>query len=330
MSVNFAVQSRSAVERRATTEVRFEPRTSAQWAAYFRANAAKQRLIAWERGAETAPAELAAIARSLQAWQLGETSDGRHLRAAATRYAERIGDPYYAVAVELFIREEQRHGELLGRYLDLAGPGRVGSDFGDRLFRAARYCLVNVEVWTTPVVMVETMALIYYNAVRRSTKSAVLRAICGQILADEVPHLQFQCERLASLLKTRSPFLLALTMLAHRGLFLAIVVLIWICHRKALRAGGYSRRDYWRAAWRKMDVSWRLMDPARYRWQQWGEGAGAAPSCRTNQALPSHSRGPAAGCAAGAERHGDRPPARAGRSVETATVDRRRRAAKGR
>jgi hypothetical protein len=38
-----------------------------------------------------------------------------------------------------------------------------------------------------------------------------------------------------------------------------------MCHRKALRAGGYSWRDYWRAAWRKMNVSWRLMDPARYR-----------------------------------------------------------------
>ena len=30
--------------------------------------------------------ELDAIACSLQAWQLGETSDGRHLRAAAARY----------------------------------------------------------------------------------------------------------------------------------------------------------------------------------------------------------------------------------------------------
>ena len=74
------------------------------------------------------PAELDAIARSLQAWQLGETSDGNHLRAVAARYAARVGDPDYPSAVELFIREEQRHGELLGRFLDRAGVGRVTAD----------------------------------------------------------------------------------------------------------------------------------------------------------------------------------------------------------
>src|SRR5262249_23436083 len=155
------------------------------WVAYFRANAERCRPIPWECGACVTPAELAAIARSLQAWQLGETSDGRHLRAAAARYAERGGDRDFPAAVEWFIREEQRHGELLGGFLDLAGAGRVRGNWGDRLFRAARYCLPNMEVWTTPVVMVETLALVYYNAIRRATRFAVLRAICTQILGDE-------------------------------------------------------------------------------------------------------------------------------------------------
>jgi hypothetical protein len=215
------------------------------------------------------PAELAAIARSLQAWQLGETSDGRHLRAAAVRYAARFGDPDYVAAVELFIREEQRHGDLLGRFLDLAGVGRVTADWGDRLFRAARYWLTDMEAWTTPVVMVETLALVYYNALRRATGSAALRAVCGQILADEVPHLRFQCERLANLFRGRPRWAFRLTMLAHRLCFLAIVSLVWVGHWQALRAGGYSWRRYWRAAWDRMSAGWRLMDPRRY--------AGACP-----------------------------------------------------
>src|SRR5438874_9115726 len=142
-------------------------RTTAEWLAYFRANAARLRPVPWRAGAEVTAAELSAIARSLQAWQLGETSDGRHLRRAAARYGARVGDPDYAAVVELFIREEQRHGELLGRFLDLAGVGRLQADWGDWLFRAVRYCLPNMETWTTPVVMVETLAMIYYNAVRR-------------------------------------------------------------------------------------------------------------------------------------------------------------------
>src|SRR4051812_34334471 len=86
------------------------PLTSAQWLAYFRANAARPRPIPWGQGAGVPPEELAPVARSLQAWQLGEPSDGRHLRAAAARHAEQTGDPDYLPAVELFIREEQRHG----------------------------------------------------------------------------------------------------------------------------------------------------------------------------------------------------------------------------
>lgn len=240
------------------------PLTSAQWLVYFRANLVQQRALPWERGAQVTPLELAAIARSLQAWQRGETSDGRHLRAAAARYAEQVGDPDYLTAIEFFIREEQRHGELLGRFLDLAGPGRVYADWGDRLFRAARYCLTNMEVWTTPVVMVETLALVYYNAIRRSTGSALLQAICAQILADEIPHLRFQCERLAILFRGRSRLGFALTMLLHRLGFLGVVALVWIGHRQALRAGGYGWRRYWRAAWDRMNACWRRMDPRRY------------------------------------------------------------------
>lgn len=238
--------------------------TTAEWLAYFRANAAKCRPIPWEQGVQVTSAQLAALARSLQAWQLGETSDGCHLRAAAARYADRVGDSDYPPVVDLFIREEQRHGDLLGRFLDLAGVGRVTADWGDRLFRAARYCLTDIEVWTIPVVMVETLALVYYNAVRHATQSVVLSAICSQILADEVPHIRFQCQRLALLFRHRHRCAFRLTLLGQRLCFLVVVVLVWLGHRHALRAGGYGWRRYWRAAWARMNAAWWLMDPRRY------------------------------------------------------------------
>jgi hypothetical protein len=242
------------------------PRSGAEWADYFRRNAVEPRPVPWERGAEVAADELAPIARSLQAWQLGETSDGRHLLAAMKRYAARIGDPDYVEAVAWFIREEQRHGESLGRWLDLAGVGRRARDWGDALFRAARYGLRSPEAWTTPVVMVETLATVYYDAIRRATGSAVLRAVCRRILADEGPHLRFQCERLAKLYRGRPRALFHLTMLAHRAAFLGVMLLVWAGHRRALRAGGYGWRRYWRKAWDRMAACWRLSDPRRYEW----------------------------------------------------------------
>ena len=284
MAVGFETKSyllyqvKKAETRTRTTETAAgnRPRTTAEWVAYFRANAAKDWPVLWDNGAEVTAEELHAIARSLQAWQLGETSEGRHLRAAAARYAERVGDADYPEAIDLFIREEQRHGEMLGRFLDLAGPGRVQADWGDYLFRAARYCVTDMETWTTPVIMVETLATVYYNAIRLATSSPILRTICTRILADEVPHVRFQCERLAELLRDRPRFAFRLTMGLQRLGFLAVVLLVWLGHRRALRAGGYGWRRYWRAAWDRMNASWRLMDPRRYLWDRGNGRAGCA------------------------------------------------------
>ncbi len=63
-------------------------RSTEEWLDYFQQNAARQRPIPWQtNGIGADPAELAQIRRSLQAWQLGETSDGAHLAASADRYA---------------------------------------------------------------------------------------------------------------------------------------------------------------------------------------------------------------------------------------------------
>ncbi|MFD3594235.1 ferritin-like domain-containing protein [Nocardia sp. NPDC058640] len=242
-------------------------RTTQEWLAYFQQNAVRHRPIPWQStDMGASPAEMAPIRRSLQAWQLGETSDGRHLAASAARYAATIGDPAYRDVIDLFIWEEQRHGALLGRILDDAGIPRRQADWGDTLFRRLRHSITDIEVWTTPVVMVETLAMIYYNAIRRATGSPVLRAVCAQILADEVPHVQLQCERLAVLLRNRSRTRFHLTMLAHRALFLVVMLLVWAGHHRALRAGGFTWPHYRRAAYAKMRRAWQRMDPQRYVW----------------------------------------------------------------
>src|SRR5688572_19871951 len=86
--------------------------TSAQWLEQFRRSAATRRPIPWKLGASVSEQELALLARSLQSWQRGESSDGEHLRAAAARYSELSGDRDFPAVAELFIREEQYHGEL--------------------------------------------------------------------------------------------------------------------------------------------------------------------------------------------------------------------------
>lgn len=250
--------------------ISFKPlrlRSSQQWHQHFVHNTTSRAPIPWERGAELAASENTALAASLQAWQLGETSDGRHLLAAARRYADEQRDPLFLDAVRRFIAEEQRHGSDLGRYLDLAGIPRVARNWGDSIFRAFRYSLTNMEIWVTVVLMVETLALIFYRAVRDASGCVLLKAICNQILRDEVHHIRFQIERLAILHRQRGRRWLTVTLWIHRVLFTGVVLAVWVGHHRALKAGGFDFRRFWRSAWLRMGFAWLRMDPARYPWQ---------------------------------------------------------------
>lgn len=246
---------------------RLQMNTSQEWVEHFQVSKATERKFPWEEGSQITPDELAQIVESLRAWQLGETSEGAHLMAAARLYAAKVRDPRFIDAIRLFIKEEQRHGENLGRFLDLAGVSRAKKDWGDSLFRAVRYSISSMEVWVTPVVMVETHALIYYNAIRLATRSPLLRDICAQILVDEVPHIRFQCQRIAILHRRRAAWLRRFTLMLHRPAFAAMTLTIWAAHRRALRAGGYTFAGYWHAAWQKMEHAWRMMPPEAYDWE---------------------------------------------------------------
>lgn len=99
-------------------------RDSLYWINYFSQNLKNQR-IDWNISPELTISEKNKILNSLQAWQLGETSEGTNLINAATKHAKKLDDPFYTEAIKLFIKEEQKHGNNLGRYIDLIGEQRI-------------------------------------------------------------------------------------------------------------------------------------------------------------------------------------------------------------
>ncbi|HEY4261445.1 MAG TPA: ferritin-like domain-containing protein [Schlesneria sp.] len=235
--------------------------SSREWIAHYQANATDQLPIPWEAGAQLTAAQADAIIESLRAWQLGETSEGTQMLAVARKYAHDARDPEFVKAVKLFIAEEQRHGELLGRFLDLHGTPRLRRNRGDSIFRKLRHLLPNMECWTTVVIGVETLALVYYRAIMEASESPVLRTICRQILKDEVHHLRFQYERLALIGASRSPITRLMISLLQRVLFAATTIAVWVDHHRALRAGRYPFRRFWKAAWQRMEFHWHQMRP---------------------------------------------------------------------
>ncbi|OOQ60716.1 ferritin-like domain-containing protein [Mucilaginibacter pedocola] len=219
--------------------------TSNYWIRHFRENARHQR-IDWHLYPKLSKEEMDIILPSLQAWQLGETSEGKHLIAASAKYAAKIGDPDYVEAVKLFIKEEQKHGNNLGRYIDGIGKTRIQKDWGDTLFRKVRYYNTNMEIWTLAVIVVESTAQIFYQALKDATGCRLLKQICTDILIDEAPHITFQTERLAIIYEGKAAWSKAWRNFAYKAFFFSTACVVWAGHRRLFIAGGNTFNSFTR------------------------------------------------------------------------------------
>ncbi len=213
------------------------------WKNHFESNLKLQR-VNWDVRPTITTGQKEQILYSLRAWQLGETSDGAHLLAAATRHAQQMNDLDYLDAVRLFIKEEQKHGSNLGKYIDLIGEERARKDWGDALFRKIRYFNTSMELWTITVIIVESAAQIFYQALHDATDCLLLRSICRDILLDEAHHIKFQNERLHRILNRQSFYRRAAGIGIFGVLFFGTIHAIWYGHRKAFQAGGVGKREF--------------------------------------------------------------------------------------
>jgi hypothetical protein len=249
-----------------TTETVRAPWSSKGWIAYYRTNAKNLMALPWKRGAELTTAEKEAIAASLQDFQLGESSEGRHLLERALVYSANH-DPDYLEALQLFIREEQRHARDLGTFLKLTDIPLLERTRLDSIFRWLRR-LAGLELSITVLVTAETVGKVYYQAIRRATGSLLLRRLCEQLLRDQAKHTRFHSERLAILRKDRAGWKVWLARTGHRLLFAGAGLAVWFKHRRALRAGGLGLVSFLRACRKERKVIFRQMDPRSYRFPQ--------------------------------------------------------------
>jgi len=220
-------------------------KTSKRWIEHFNANSLQQR-VDWTLQPIISQDEISKILSSLQAWQLGETSDGAHLLRAASLYANKIKDPDYIESVRLFIKEEQKHGNNLGRYLDALDKPRIKHNWGDSLFRKIRYCNTSMEIWTLAVITVESAAQIFYQSLKNATGCTLLKQICTDILIDEAYHIDFQTERMSIIFENKSSTAKLLSRYFYFIFFFCTSLVVWIAHKKLFLAGETSFKKYMR------------------------------------------------------------------------------------
>lgn len=217
---------------------------SAYWINYFKLNL-EQKRIDWTIKPSLNQSERSAILESLQAWQLGETSEGTNLINAATKHAKQLNDSDYVPAIRLFIQEEQKHGENLGKYLDLIGEERIKKDWGDSLFRKFRGLNRHMEFWTIAVITVESTAQLFYQCLKEATKCKLLKQICTDILIDEAAHITFQIERLALIYQQKNAFMRLVTYYFYTCFYYSTILVVWFAHRKLFIAGNLSFSKFW-------------------------------------------------------------------------------------
>ncbi|MFT3936855.1 MAG: ferritin-like domain-containing protein [Chitinophagaceae bacterium] len=226
--------------------------TSHDWIIYFRQNLQEKR-IDWTIEPNITAKERAAIVRSMQAWQLGETSDGANLLVASKKYADKIGDELYCEAVKFFIKEEQKHGNNLGRYLDLIQEKRLSKDWGDSLFRKIRHFNTSMQWWTLAVITVESAAQVYYQALKDATGCTLLKQICTDILIDEAYHIDFQMQRLSIIFCGKPVTQRIFAYQFYRLFYFSTSMVVWMGHRKLFKAGNVN---FWRYC-KKMNLKFR-------------------------------------------------------------------------
>ena len=220
------------------------------WENHFKENLTHQR-IDWTISPQLTNEEKESLVYSIKAWQLGETSEGKHLLAAATLYANKYNDPYYVEPIKLFIKEEQKHGANLGRYLDLLGEKRAMKDWGDTLFRKIRYFNKSMELWTITVIIVESAAQVFYDALGKATNCKLLKQICDDILVDEAHHIKFQNERMFVIFNHKRFYNKAISLLLYSFLFFGTIHAVWFAHRKAFMKGCVTKKEFMRRMYHK-------------------------------------------------------------------------------
>lgn len=219
---------------------RFE---SQKWFTHFSLRSMTALYVSPMWSAQLTHREKAIVTKSIQQFQLGEGSKGQRLLDRGRRYAREADDPFFAAALELFIKEEQQHSRYLAAFMASQGIPRVARHWVDTAFRRLRG-LAGLELSLTVLVTAEIIAIAYYRALRDATGSPTLKMICRRILEDEAAHLRFQASMLGRASARQTAGRQRATGKLHRHFMQGTIALVWVEHRRVFEAAGSDFRRF--------------------------------------------------------------------------------------
>ncbi|MBY0548589.1 MAG: hypothetical protein K2W95_15065 [Candidatus Obscuribacterales bacterium] len=212
---------------------------SAKWLSYFIANKRTRPIFSLPPDLELDEQIKLPLIRSLQRFQIGETGDGKHLR----KFASRANDADYSRCVDLFIREEQSHGQLLGEVVLSLGGTLLTWHWTDVAFIFLRRILgLKTEILILQIA--EIIGKCFYKCVADKVENETLREVFSVIVLDEIAHMHFHSEFLAKQLGTLSWMTRVVVHYAWCVIFNTACFVFILDHKASLDALGISSSEF--------------------------------------------------------------------------------------
>ncbi len=209
------------------------------WLAHFRSQAAHPRLVPTTLDDTLTGRERRLIAQSIATFQLGESSQGAHLRTAV-RDQRGSQDPHACSEIfDLLIAEEQRHASLLGAFMQDHEIPRCERAVTDQAFRALRR-LGGLEARLRILVSAQIIGIVYYRALEGVTDCRRLQILCRTIAADELVHVAFESQLLLQRRGGKHAFVKLLTGAWEQCVLTAAALVVFATHRRVLKSAGYG------------------------------------------------------------------------------------------
>lgn len=211
-----------------------------EWLNYFERNKRDRLQIPWHWGVHVADDLQRPLIHSLQRFQVGESGEGRHLK----KHAAATGDPDYAGAIDLFIKEEQQHACMMAAILRQLRAPLLESHWTDGCFRLLRH-LMGLKEEVLVLLLPEMIAKRYFRALHDGAQDPVLRAVFAQICHDEEGHVAFHIDMLQKAFAQWSWWKLAAIRLVWRIMFRGSCLVVMWDHRAILKGVRISQSLFW-------------------------------------------------------------------------------------
>lgn len=218
--------------------------SSLKWLEHFEQSLARDYNFNFSQPIVLPPETRRPVIASLQVFQRGLTSTGLDLRSKVRDTCE----PDYALAMDLYVQEKNKHAELLAQLLWAAGERPSKRNLPDFLFRRVRRSLD----WAPEVMVLlcaEMATMPFFRVLASQVEQPLIQEVLECIISDQAWHLGFHIDHLRPELAARSAVERTLLQQAWVAVFGSTLTGLLIETRDVFAAFDYKRLAYWTDAW---------------------------------------------------------------------------------